>query len=145
MRSMIPVLGIVFLMLAFPSRICAQDENPAGSVFGDYLNPIGNPSFPGLQGLSFSSSAGFCYSSGGRNGSDGSGFYMGHFSCEFGSNLTLCWDVGLRSSMVGPEAGGNPEFFLPNVDLTYKPSDRFTMRLQFRQYGYAAQQYMMYR
>ncbi len=38
--------------------------------------------------------------------------------------------------MTGPEQSRAPEFFIPNVDLTYRKSDNFTIRLQFQQIRY---------
>ena len=145
-RATITALAIALTMLAQPARTAAGEEYVSGGgIFDDYLNPVENPSFLGLEGISFSSSAGFLYSSGGTRGADGSAFYMGHFSYELASNLTLRWDVGLRSSMVGPEAGGDPEFFIPNVDLTYRPSDRMMFTLRFGRYGLNTQSYLMRR
>ena len=139
-------MAFAAMMLALTAPPAAGEESlPGGEIFEDWLNPVENPSFAGLPGISFSSSAGFLYSSGGARGSDGSAFYMGHFSCNLASNLTLRWDVGLRSSMVGPEAGGDPQFFIPNVDLTYRPSDRLMFTLRFGRYDLEAQPFLMRR
>lgn len=104
------------------------------SVFDDYLNPIAPASgFLHVPGLEFGSSVGFSYVSSGAYGSDGMGYYMGHFSYRLASSLTLRWDVGVGTALSGPDGMGEHRILVPNVDLTYRPSDRFMMRLQFRQ------------
>jgi len=64
------------------------------------------------------------------------GYYMGHFSYRLGSSLTLNWDVGVGTTLTGPDGMNDYQVFLPNLDLTYRPSDRFMVRLQFQQGGY---------
>ncbi|MDD3643522.1 MAG: hypothetical protein PHQ19_08685 [Candidatus Krumholzibacteria bacterium] len=133
---MTALLMIALLPLSLPAA--AQERAAAGrSVFDDYLNPTsGHGGFLSVPGLDFRSSVGFSYLSSGSHGSTGMGYYMGHFSYRFGSSLTLNWDVGVGSSLAGPDRTNDYRFFLPNVDLTYRPSDRFMMRLQFQQGGW---------
>jgi hypothetical protein len=106
------------------------------SVFNDYLNPQSGASFLRVPGLSFSSSMGFSYFSGGGLESFGMGYYMGHFGLKLSSSLSLNWDVGVGSMMRSTTQYDQPAFFLPNVDLTYRPSDSFMMRFEFHQYRY---------
>lgn len=109
------------------------------SVFDDYLNPT-HPGggFLRIPGLDFRSSVGFSYASSGSYGSTGMGYYMGHFSYRLGSSLTLNWDVGVGTTFTGPDGMNDYNFFIPNIDLTYRPSDRLVMRLQFQQGAYGA-------
>ena len=123
------------LIAGTPAMLAPQSVYEGESVFTDYLNPVGEVSFMSIPGLSFNSSVGFSYMSSGEYGSDGFGYYLGHFSYRLRSDLTLHWDVGVRSSMMGPESGESPQLFLPNFDLTYKPSDRLMVRLSFHQYN----------
>ena len=104
------------------------------SVFSDYLNPQGGSSFLHVPGLSFSTSAGFSYFSGGGMESFGMGYYMGHFGLKLSNSISLNWDVGVGSVMKSVSDYNQPQFFIPNVDLTFKPSDNFMMRLEFHQY-----------
>jgi len=111
-----------------------QEQVPARpSVFSDYQHVQTPGSFLTIPGLSFSSSAGFSFYSGGDAGSVGMGYYLGHFGLRLSDSITLQWDVGVRSLMRGIDDYRQPEFFLPNVDLTYHPSDKFMLRLQFQQ------------
>ena len=113
----------------------AQDRSLRRSVFADRLASAAAPqSLFTVPGLSFSQSVGFSYFSGDGWGSEGTGWYMGHFDWRLRDDLILRWDVGVSSVMTGPLDGQRPELVLPNVDLTYRPSDRVTMRLQFRRY-----------
>jgi hypothetical protein len=122
------------LIVGAPAILAPQSIYEGESVFTDYLNPVGEASFMSIPGMSFNSSVGFSYMSSGDYGSDGFGYYLGHFSYRLRSDLTLNWDAGIRSSMVGPETGDSPQLFLPNFDLTYRPSERFMVRLQVHQY-----------
>jgi hypothetical protein len=125
---------LIALMFVFPSFVFGQNEYTEESVFSDYLNPQRETSFLYIPGLNFHSSVGFSYFSSQQFGSAGYGFYMGHFDLRLSSTLRLRWDIGLRSMMTGPSADETPEFFIPNVDLTYRPSDKFMLRFQFHQY-----------
>jgi len=135
MRAWIASFLLIFLLLA-PAHTGAQVTEGRESVFDDYLNPRPLGSFLNIPGLKFESSVGFSYMSCGSGFSAGYGFYVGHFSLNLTSNITLRWDLGLRSMMTGPEQSRAPEFFIPNVDLTYRKSDNFTIRLQFQQIRY---------
>ncbi|MBN1885001.1 MAG: hypothetical protein JW876_05715 [Candidatus Krumholzibacteriota bacterium] len=123
-----------FLFLA--ATAAATDVRPpVPSVFSDYIDRAASPQqFLAIPGLSFHQSVGFSYFSSDDRGSAGTGFYMGHFDLRLRDDLFLRWDVGVSSVMTGPEGGQNPDFIIPNVDLTYRPSDRLMMQLQFRQY-----------
>lgn len=105
-------------------------------MFSDYLNTPASSGFLHVPGLSFQSSVGFSYYSSGAYGSQGMGYYMGHFRYRLGSDWTLNWDVGIGTSMSGTGYGENPQLFIPNLDLTYRPNDRFMFRLQYNQYRY---------
>ena len=48
--------------------------------------------------------------------------------------MTVRWDVGLLSDVAGDYADQQPRFYLPNVDLTYRPTEKMTFRIQYRQY-----------
>jgi hypothetical protein len=123
------------MLLLMPVAAGAQSEQaPARpSVFSDYLHVQTPGTFLSIPGLSFSSSVGFSFFSGGDRGSAGMGYYMGHFGLALSESITLRWDVGVGSLMKGTDEYRQPEFFLPNVDLTYRPSDTFMLRLQFQQ------------
>jgi hypothetical protein len=138
---------VVALALALaPAPCCAQGDFPPErpSVFNDYLNVQGSGNFLSVPGLSFQSSVGFSYFSGGGDfGSFGMGYYMGHFGLQLSRNLTLRWDVGVGTVMRDAGEYSEPEIFLPNVDLTYRPSENFAVRLQFQQYHHPG--YLRYR
>jgi|GEM_PF-1478953 len=126
---------LVFAAAAANAQTATTPARP--SVFNDYLNPQSGTSFLHVPGLTFSSSAGFSFFSGGGGmESFGMGYYMGHFGLNLSSSVSLHWDVGVGSVMRSANADNQPEFFIPNVDLTYKPSDSFMMRLEFHQYRY---------
>ncbi len=114
--------------------LSAQDTQPVESVFADYLNVQEPAGFLRIPGLEFSSSMGFSYFSSSDFGSGGMGYYLGHFDLSLSSSLTLHADVGMSSMVTGQFAGQSPQFFVPNVDLTYRPSDSFMMKIQFNQY-----------
>jgi hypothetical protein len=127
------------LILAFASvAALAQTEGAPTrqSVFSDYLNPQTGASFLRVPGLSFSSSAGFSYFSGGGGESFGMGYYMGHFGLKLSSAISLNWDVGVGSVMRGTSEYNQPQFFIPNMDLTYRPSDNFMLRIEYHQSPY---------
>ncbi|MCK4236891.1 MAG: hypothetical protein KAX38_07210 [Candidatus Krumholzibacteria bacterium] len=131
--------SVLFIIIALgfsPVDSRGQDELSGPSVFSDYLNVHQPESFLHIPGLEFHSSAGFSFFSSKGSGSVGMGYYLGHFDLCLSSSLTLHWDVGFRSMMTGPNNGETPDLFLPNVDLTYRPSDKFMLRLQFQQYRY---------
>jgi len=113
------------------------DQSPARpSVFSDYLNPQAAGSFLHVPGLSFSTSAGFSYFSGSGMESFGMGYYMGHFGLKLASSLSLNWDIGVGSIMKSTSEYNQPQFFVPNVDLTFRPSDNFMLRLEYHQYRF---------
>lgn len=133
-----PPFVLLLALVLVPVMASGQEAAGAESIFFDYLNPERNQGFLHIPGLDFHSSMGFSFLSSGDYGSTGMGFYMGHFNMQLSSSLTLRWDVGLRSTFIGPEgAGRQPDFFIPNVDLTYRPNDKFFLRFQYRQ-GYGA-------
>ena len=107
------------------------------SVFDDYLNPVNSEAgFLRIPGLNFRSSMGFSYASSKGFGDVGMGYYMGHFSYRFGSSVTLNWDVGVGSYMMGGDGMGNYQVFIPNFNLTWRPSENVMVRLQYLQGGY---------
>jgi hypothetical protein len=128
-------LTTAFLLTSIlASAAVAQDARSMDhSVFQDYLNPSTGSGFLRVPGLDFRSSVGFSYYSANQSGSAGMGYYMGHFNYSLSKSLTLRWDVGIRSWMTGPDGMSNPEFFIPNFDLTYAPNKNFMLRLQFQQ------------
>jgi hypothetical protein len=104
------------------------------SVFEDYLNPVTNQTgFLRIPGLNFRSSVGFSYASSKGFGDVGMGYYMGHFSYQIGSSVTLNWDVGVGSYMVGGFGENSYQVMIPNFSLTWKPSDNTMVRLQYMQ------------
>ena len=127
------------MILAFGSlsAFAQTGSEPARpSVFSDYLNPRTGASFLHVPGLSFSTSAGFSFFSGGRAESFGMGYYMGHFGLKLSNSVSLNWDVGVGSVMRSTSDYDQPQLFLPNVDLTYRPSDNFMLKLEYHQYRY---------
>ena len=126
---------ISMLVVCAASGARAQDGADARpSVFSDYLSAASPGSFLRVPGLSFSSSAGFSFFSGGAGESFGMGYYMGHFGLKLSRSLSLRWDVGVGSLMSAGNEYSQPELFLPNVDLTYRPSERFVLKLEYHQY-----------
>jgi hypothetical protein len=124
------------LMLCLSLPLWAQEAVEATSVFSDYLNVDDSIGFLTVPGLDFSSSMGFSYMSSDGFGSAGMGYYMGHFSLELRPSLTLRWDIGVRSMLAGQDVDQRPQLFMPNIDLTYKPSDQLFLRIQYSQYQY---------
>jgi hypothetical protein len=132
-------LTALSLIILFSSAAALAQTGSAParpSVFSDYLNPQTAGSFLRVPGLSFSTSAGFSYFSGGGVESFGMGYYMGHFGLKLSSSLSLNWDIGVGSIIKSTSDYNQPQFFVPNVDLTYKPSDNLMLRLEFHQYRY---------
>lgn len=130
------VLSMILAFGSVASSAQTGSEPARPSVFSDYLNPQSAASFLHVPGLSFSTSAGFSYFSGGGAESFGMGYYMGHFGLKLSSSVSLNWDVGVGSVMRSASEYNQPQFFLPNVDLTYRPSDSFMLRLEYHQYRY---------
>ena len=107
------------------------------SVFSDYLNPPPTGTgFLRIPGLDFRSSLGFSYASSSSFGDVGMGYYMGHFSYRLGSTLTLNWNVGVGSYMTGPDGMNDYQVFIPNFDVTWRPSENMIVKLQYLQGGY---------
>ena len=129
-RSM--MVAALLLLLARPSA--GQEGTVETSVFGDYLNVRPPGGFLHIPGLEFNTSMGFSYLSSSEFGSVGTGYYMGHFSLRLSRNMTVRWDVGVLSDVAGDYADQQPRFFVPNIDLTYRPTDSMTFRIQYRQY-----------
>jgi hypothetical protein len=130
---------VVSMILAFGSvsSFAQTGSEPARpSVFSDYLNPQTGASFLRVPGLSFSTSAGFSYFSVGGAESFGMGYYMGHFGLKLSSSVSLNWDVGVGSVIRSTSEYNQPQIFLPNVDLTYRPSENFMLKLEYHQYRY---------
>jgi hypothetical protein len=129
------VLILMVSMLVVPAAVGAQLDPRQPSVFNDYLNVRPPSSFLSIPGLSFNSSMGFSFGSG-SGGSFGIGYYAGHFGYSLTSSLSINADVAIGSIMTGANSYQKPEIFLPNFDLTYRPSSSFMLRLQFQQYRY---------
>ena len=129
-------MAAVTMLICFSMPLHAQETVEATSVFGDYLNVGSTVGFLYVPGLDFNSSMGFSYMSSDGYGSAGMGYYMGHFSFKLRPSLTLRWDVGIRSMLAGQEVDQKPQLFLPNIDLTYRPSDKMFFRIQYNQYQY---------
>jgi hypothetical protein len=130
-----PLLFILTcMMVLLTGTVSAQETQSNESVFTDYLNVREPAGFLRIPGLEFSSSMGFSYFSSNDFGSGGMGYYLGHFNLALSSSLTLHADIGLSSMVTGPDAYQSPQLFVPNIDLTYRPSDSFMMKLQFHQY-----------
>ena len=107
------------------------------SVFEDYLNPVNSETgFLRIPGLNFHSSVGFSYASSKGFGDVGMGYYMGHFSYRLGSSVTLNWDVGVGSYMMGGDGMNGYQVMIPNFNMTWRPSDNVMVRLQYMQGGY---------
>jgi hypothetical protein len=129
-----PTILLIALILPLAAAAPAQEAVQGESVFSDYLNVREPAGFLRIPGLDFSSSMGFSYFSSNGYGSGGFGYYLGHFNLKLSESLTLRADIGVGSMVTGPYADQQPEFFVPNIDITYRPSDSFMMRLQFNQY-----------
>jgi len=138
-------LAFVLVIVITPLSLNSQVINRPVSVFDDYLNVPRSESFLSIPGLDFNSSFGFSYFSSNSGFSAGYGFYIGHFSLNITDNLTLRWDLGLRSMMTGPQEYRKPEVFIPNIDLTYRKGKNFALRLQFQQVRYPYLFHSLYR
>jgi len=138
-------LAFVLVIVITPLSLNSQVINRPVSVFDDYLNVPRSESFLSIPGLDFNSSFGFSYFSSNSGFSAGYGFYIGHFSLNITDNLTLRWDLGLRSMMTGPQEYRTPEVFIPNIDLTYRKGKNFALRLQFQQVRYPYLFHSLYR
>ncbi len=115
------------------TNTAAEEE----SVFDDYLNPVDSQTgFLRIPGLNFRSSMGFSYASSKGFGDVGMGYYMGHFSYRLGSSVTLNWDVGVGSYMMGGDGMNDYQIFIPNFNMTWRPSDNVMVRLQYMQGSY---------
>jgi len=123
---------VVALLLAGPAS--GQDAVEVTSVFTDYLNVQPPGGFLHIPGLDFNTSMGFSYFSSSEFGSVGTGYYMGHFSLRLSRTMTVRWDVGVLSDLAGDYADQQPRLFVPNVNLTYRPTDKMTFLIQYRQY-----------
>ena len=131
-------LAALMICLCLSAPLNAQETYEAQSVFSDYLNPGSSIGYLHIPGLDFSSSMGFSYFSSDGYGSAGMGYYMGHFSLRLRPSLTLNWDVGIRSMFAGQDMDQRPQLFMPNIDLTYRPSDKLFFKIQYNQYQYPA-------
>lgn len=131
MKRSILVVALLLLM-AGPSP--GREEGAATSVFSDYLNVRPPGGFLHIPGLDFNTSMGFSYLSSSEFGSVGTGYYMGHFSLRLSGKMMVRCDVGVLSDITGDFADQQPRFFVPNIDLTYRPTDKMTFRIQYRQY-----------
>jgi hypothetical protein len=132
MRWMIAMAAALLVMASSQPR--AQEAGEASSVFSDYLNVGSTGGFIHVPGLGFNSSMGFSYMTSDGYRSVGMGYYMGHFSLRLRPSLTLRWDVGIRSIFSEQDAEQRPELFFPNIDLTYRPSDKLFFRIEYSQY-----------
>jgi hypothetical protein len=131
------VLSMILAFGSVASFAQTGGELARPSVFSNYLNPQTGASFLRVPGLSFSSSAGFSYFSGGGGESIGMGYYMGHFGLKLSSSASLNWDVGVGSLMRGTSDYSQPQFFIPNMDFTYRPSDNFMLKFEYHQSPYS--------
>ncbi len=137
----LPVLLTMLIVISIPSAAPAQADHKSESVFHDYLNASNSGGFLRIPGLDFRSSMGVSYYSSNNYGSTGIGYYMGHFRMELTSSLILRCDVGVRSMLTNSNMNTNPQFFVPNLDLTYQPSKNFKLRFQYRQFSYPRHMY----
>ena len=124
-----------------PGPSAAQQETTVvpeeRSVFDDYLNPVNSePGFLSIPGLNFHSSVGFSYASSKGFGDVGMGYYMGHFSYRIGNTVTLNWDVGVGSYMMGGDGMNSYQVMIPNFDVTWRPSENVMVKLQYMQGSY---------
>ena len=134
MRSRTIVAVTMLFCLSLP--LYAQEAVGTTNVFSDYLNVGSSVGFLHVPGFDFNSSMGFSYMSSDGYVSAGMGYYMGHFSFRLRPSLTLRWDVGVRSMLAGQDIDQKPQLFLPNIDLTYRPSDKLFFKIQYSQYHY---------
>jgi hypothetical protein len=132
----VSIFVIIVMVMSFSSATAEQTENQAESVFHDYLNLRQPDTFLRIPGLDFSSSMGVSYFSSEGFGSTGMGYYMGHVRLNLTSSLILRCDVGVRSLFSGTQVQSDPQFFVPNVDLTYQPNKSFRVYFQYRQHTF---------
>jgi len=126
---------LIIVLAVVPATIQGRQSGVRNSVFSDYLNTNAGGGFINIPGLQFKSSMGVSYfSSGGYSSS--MGYYMGHFTYEFGSSWDLNVDVGVSSRLDQKIGTSSPQLFVPNIDLTYKPNEKFMLRLHFSRYNY---------
>ncbi len=128
------IFAAVVIVMLLTGSAAGRDAVEATSVFTDYLNVRPPGGFLHIPGLDFDTSMGFSYLSSSAFGSIGTGYYMGHFSLRLSSTMTVRWDVGVLSDIAGDYADQQPRLFIPNVDLTYRPTDKMSFRIQYRQY-----------
>ncbi len=130
---------LMILMLTAVSAYAQQTTTTPReqSVFDDYLNPVNTEAgFLRIPGLNFRSSVGFSYASSRGFGDVGMGYYMGHFSYRMGSTVTLNWDVGVGSYMMGGDGMNSYQVMIPNFNVTWRPSENVMVRLQYMQGSY---------
>lgn len=130
---------LVILMLTAVSAGAQQTTTTPReqSVFDDYLNPVNTDAgFLMIPGLNFRSSVGFSYASSKGFGDVGMGYYMGHFSYNLGSTVTLNWDVGVGSYMMGGDGMNSYQVMIPNFNVTWRPGDNVMVKLQYMQGSY---------
>ncbi len=126
---------LIFVLTAGPATVHGRESGVRNSVFSDYLDSNINGGFINIPGLQFKSSMGVSYFSSGDYSSS-MGYYMGHFTYEFGSSWDLNVDVGVSSRLDQNIGTQSPQLFVPNIDLTYRPSKKFMLRLHFSRYNY---------
>jgi len=129
---------MIMLLSAFSADAQQTTTTPREqSVFDDYLNPVNTEAgFLRIPGLKFRSSIGFSYASSRGFGDVGMGYYMGHFSYSLGSTVTLNWDVGVGSYMMGGDGMNSYQVMIPNFNVTWRPSENVMVRLQYLQGSY---------
>ena len=125
------------LLACCAAPLWAEEPQEVTSVFSDYLNVPSGGGIIRIPGLDFSSSMGFSYMSSDRWGDEGMGYYMGHFSLRLRPSITLRWDLGVGSMLAGSNIDSRPQLVLPNIDLTYRPSERLFLKIQYSQSPYA--------
>jgi hypothetical protein len=128
------VYAAIVTVMLLAGTASGQDAVEVTSVFTDYLNVQPPRGFLHIPGLDFNTSMGFSYLSSSAFGSVGTGYYMGHFSLRLSRTMMVRWDVGVLSDLAGDYSDQQPRLFIPNVDLTYRPTDKMTFRIQYRQY-----------
>ncbi|MBN1827505.1 MAG: hypothetical protein JW958_14750 [Candidatus Eisenbacteria bacterium] len=132
-------LWVLLLLAIAPAAADETDRVFAGSSSASPPSVFRLPS-QSLSGildptkLSLSNSVSFVYASGsGRAGM--SGLYQNRLSYQLADPLTLTVLLGyeytspLRRTFGEPDEGGR---FLPGFTLSYRPSDKFLMRVQYR-------------
>jgi hypothetical protein len=139
-RTVIIRAALAAAVLVYAAHTGAQQSSVSlpekKSVFEDYLNPADSDTgFLRIPGLKFHSSVGFSYSTSQYYGDMGMGYYMGHFTYQLHRTVTLNWDVGVGSYMMGGSGTNEYQVFIPNLDVTWRPSDNLMVRLQYMQGG----------